>query len=55
MDQQYGDNGQQGYGGGGAENYDYDQPQSQQRAPPSKFQVRPMVDPEAEGEVDPSQ
>lgn len=40
--------------GGGAENYDYDQP-SQQRPPPSKFQVRPMVDPEAEGEVDPMQ
>lgn len=40
--------------GEGAENYDYDQP-SQQRAPPSKFQVRPMVDPEAEGEVDPTQ
>lgn len=36
----------------GQENYDYEQPE--QRPPPSKYQVRPMVDPEAEGEVDPN-
>lgn len=41
------------YGGG----YDdselgYDQ---QQRAPPSQYNIRPVVDPEAEGEVDPNQ
>lgn len=28
--------------------------ESNQRPPPSKYQVRPRVDPEAEGEVDPS-
>lgn len=39
-------------GGGGTENYDYE---SQQRAPSSKSYVRPMVDPDAEGEVDPTQ
>lgn len=55
--QQYGNE----YGGGGSnnygghENYDYDQSgQQQQRAPPSKYQVRPQVDPDAEGEVDPN-
>lgn len=48
MEQQYG----QGYAEGGAENYDYE---SQQRAPSSKSYVRPMVDPDAEGEVDPTQ
>lgn len=37
------------YGG----EYDYD-PQSQQRPPPTKYQVRPQVDPDAEGEVDPN-
>lgn len=31
--------------------YDYD---PKQRPPPSKYQVRPRVDPEAEGEVDPN-
>lgn len=41
------------YGSDGYENYDYEA-QSQQRAPPSKYQVRPKVDPDAEGEVDPS-
>lgn len=39
--------------GYGHENYDYEA-QAQQRPPPSKYQVRPKVDPEAEGEVDPS-
>lgn len=27
---------------------------TKQRAPPTKYQVRPRVDPEAEGEVDPN-
>lgn len=31
--------------------YDYD---PKQRPPPQKFQARPLVDPEAEGEVDPN-
>lgn len=35
----------------GQENYDYE---SQQRPPPTKYQVRPQVDPDAEGEVDPN-
>lgn len=48
MDQQYSNNEYS------QENYDYDQNQQQQRPPPSKYQVRPMVDPEAEGEVDPN-
>lgn len=38
----------------GQENYDYEQGQPQQRAPPSKYQVRPQVDPDAEGDVDPN-
>lgn len=37
----------------GTSEYDYDQP-TQQRPPPSKYQVRPKVDADAEGEVDPS-
>lgn len=55
--QQYGDNGQQQVAGHGQENYDYDYDPTNggQRAPPSKMQVRPRVDPEAEGEVDPNQ
>lgn len=49
MQQQFGNNEY------GQENYDYDQQQQQQqRPPPSKYQVRPQVDPEAEGEVDPN-
>lgn len=55
--QQYGDGSNGGGGGGGAENYDYDNEGAGnpgQRAPPSKYQVRPRVDPEAEGEVDPN-
>lgn len=37
--------------GGGADDMPYE---SSQRGPPSKYQVRPRVNPEAEGEVDPS-
>lgn len=41
------------YGGG----YDDNQLgyEEQQRAPPAQYNIRPMVDPEAEGEVDPTQ
>lgn len=34
------------------EGYDHD---PKQRAPPTKHHIRPRVDPEAEGEVDPTQ
>lgn len=37
--------------GGGQEEFGYD---DQQRAPPAQYNTRPMVDPEAEGEVDPN-
>lgn len=43
-----------GGGGGGYEDnqqYGYD---DQQRAPPAQYNTRPVVDPEAEGEVDPN-
>lgn len=41
------------YGGGYEESQmGYD---DQQRAPPAGYNTRPMVDPEAEGEVDPNQ
>jgi hypothetical protein len=40
----------QQYGGGFEEENQFD---SQQRAPPAGYNIRPMVDPEAEGEVDP--
>lgn len=36
------------YGG----DYDYDQ--QQQRPPPTQYNVRPQVNPDAEGEVDPT-
>lgn len=40
------------YGGGYEDNQlGYD---DQQRAPPAQYNIRPMVDPEAEGEVDPN-
>lgn len=39
--------------GGGEEEYGYED-QSQQRPLPANYAVRPMVDPEAEGEVDPN-
>lgn len=42
------------YGGGYEENqFGYDE--QQQRAPSGGYNIRPMVDPEAEGEVDPNQ
>jgi hypothetical protein len=43
------------YGPGlqGGEDYGYED-QSQQRPPPEHYNIRPMVDPEAEGEVDPN-
>lgn len=41
------------YGGGGG--YEEDTFESQQRAPPAQYNIRPMVDPEADGEVDPNQ
>lgn len=41
------------YGGGQEEQFGYDD--QQQRAPPAQYNIRPMVDPEAEGEVDPNQ
>lgn len=37
------------YGGGFEDDNQFDQ----QRAPPAGYNIRPMVDPEAEGEVDP--
>lgn len=41
------------YSGGMEETqYGYEE---QQRAPPAGYNIRPMVDPEAEGEVDPEQ
>lgn len=41
------------YGGGYDDNqFGYDD--QQQRAPPAQYNIRPMVDPEAEGEVDPN-
>lgn len=59
MDQYGNQLNQQQYDGGsgyGQENYDYDAAQTNgQRAPPSKMQVRPRVDPDAEGDVDLSQ
>lgn len=39
------------YGGG----YDESEFGDQQRAPPAQYNIRPVVDPEAEGEVDPNQ
>lgn len=38
------------------ENNEYEgyEPDANQRRPPQKYQVRPRVDPEAEGEVDPN-
>lgn len=46
---QYGNvNGQENY------DYDYDPTNGGQRAPPSKMQIRPRVDADAEGEVDPT-
>lgn len=42
------------YGGGGGAANEYSEYDEQQRAPPSKYNVRPMVNPEAEGEVDPN-
>lgn len=40
------------YGGGFD---DSEMGNDQQRAPPAQYNIRPMVDPEAEGEVDPTQ
>lgn len=34
--------------------YGYDEHDSRQRAPPSKYIARPMVDADASGEVDPN-
>lgn len=42
------------YGGGYGNDNEFDDNQQQQRGPPSQYAVRPMVDPEAEGEVDPN-
>lgn len=42
------------YGGNAGAEYGDDQQSQQQRPPPSKYQVRPQVDPDAEGEVDPN-
>lgn len=47
------DNTNYGGNGGGAPN-EYKEYDEQQRAPPSKYNVRPIVNPEAEGEVDPN-
>ena len=42
-------------GGGGYGNNDNElDDNQQQRGPPSQYAVRPMVDPDAEGEVDPN-
>lgn len=39
--------------GGGFDDNQYGGYEDQQRAPPAQYNTRPMVDPEAEGEVDP--
>lgn len=38
---------------GGYEEEQFGYNENQQRAPPAGYNIRPMVDPEAEGEVDP--
>lgn len=38
---------------GGYDDNSFGYNESQQRPPPSQYNIRPVVDPEAEGEVDP--
>lgn len=42
------------YGGAGAAGFDEYEEEQQQRGPAAQFNIRPVVDPEAEGEVDPN-